>query len=188
LALTVGALLIGTAIVSVAFQKPNQLPTPLVILLLLLASILIVLALSSMYSLQAEATGWIGLLGHVLLEVGMLFIVIYAAAPVFYPQIHGAPGESVGAFAFGTALMLGLPLTAIATLRAGVYPRWCGILLLAASLGFVFDFLVAEYLPIIAGQLGIITFRMLFASGFAWIGICISTGWTQSAMSLHATR
>jgi hypothetical protein len=186
LALTAGALFVGVVIVSTAFQAQNQPPTLLVSTLLLVASILIVLSLPAMYARQAEAAGWPGLVGHVLLEVGLLPIVVYAAAPMFYPQIHGTPEPNTGGLVLGTALMLGLPLTAIATLRAGVYPRWSGILLLAASVGMAFAFVMADALPPIAGQLGYIIFGTLFASGFAWMGIAIWTGWTQSAPRLPA--
>jgi len=122
-----------------------------------------------MYARQSEAAGWLGLVGHVLLEVGIVIVIVYAAAPLFNPEITGL-GESVAAFLLGIAWLLGLVLTAIATLRAEVYPRWSGILLLAAGVGFLFDFFVAEYLPPIAGQLGNAIFGMVFALAFAWIG------------------
>ena len=77
------------------------------------------------------------------------------------------------AFLLGIALLLGIFLTAIATLRAGVYPRSSGILLLAAGAGFLFDFFVAEYMPPLAGQLGNASFGMVFALAFAWIGVSI---------------
>ncbi|HEY6410132.1 MAG TPA: hypothetical protein VIY29_21970, partial [Ktedonobacteraceae bacterium] len=100
--------------------------------------------------------------------------------PLFSPEIKGL-GESAPAFLLGIALLLGLVLTAIATLRADVYPRWSGILLLAASVGFLFSFFVAEYLPPLAGQLGDAIFGMLFAFAFAWIGVSIWMGSSQTA-------
>jgi hypothetical protein len=186
LPLTAGALLLGAAIVSAAFQAPNQLPAPLMSTLLLVASILIMLTLPAMYVRQAEAAGWLGLMGYVLLQVGMFPIVVYAGAPLFYLQIQATPVPSTGALVLGTALMVGLPLTAIATLRAGVYPRWSGILLLAAGVGMVFAFVVADALPPTAGQLGSVIWGILFASGFAWIGIALWTGWSQSSTRLPA--
>jgi hypothetical protein len=186
LALAAGALLVGAGTVSVAFQGPNQLPTPLASTLLLVSSILIMLALPGMYARQSETAGWLGLLGYVLLQVGMVPIVVYAGAPLFYLQIQGTPVPSTGALVLGTALMLGLPLTAIATLRAGVYPHWSGILLLAASVGMVFAFVVADALPPIAGQLGSAIWGTLFASGLAWIGISLWTGWIEPATRLPA--
>ena len=180
LALVVGALLMGAAIAMVALRPSGQLPTPLVSTMLLVASILITLALPGMYARQSKAAGWLGLVGHVLLEVGIVIVIVYAAAPLFNPAVKGL-GESVAAFLLGIALLLGLVLTAIATLRAEIYPRWSGILMLAASVGFLFDFFVAEYLPPIAGQLGNAIFGMLFALAFAWIGVSIWMALSQTA-------
>jgi hypothetical protein len=180
LALVAGALLMGAAIAMVSLRLPGQLPTPLVSTMLLVASILVMLALPGMYARQSEAAGWLGLVGYVLLEVGIVIVIVYAAAPLLNPEITGL-GESVAAFLLGSALLLGFILTAIATLRAEVYPRWSGILLLAAGVGFLFDFFVAEYLPPIAGQLGGAIFGMLFALAFAWIGVSIWMGLSKTA-------
>ncbi len=190
LALAAGALLMGAGIVSVAFQAPNQLPTSLVSTLLLVASILIILSLPGIYARQSEAAGWLGLVGHVLLEVGMLSAVTYAAAPLFYPEIKGSPAESIsiGAYLLGTALLLGVALTAIATLRAGVCPRWAGILLLAAGVGLCFVYFIADSLPPNAWQLGNVILGILFAAAFAWIGVSTWTDWTQPASRLPATE
>jgi hypothetical protein len=123
-----------------------------------------------MYAKQSEAVGWLGLTGHALLEAGLILVVVIAAAPLLYPSIREAPGESLVAFGLGIALTLGLLLTGIATLRAGVYPRWSGNLLLAATAGFFFDFFIAEFLPPIAGQVGSAIFGVLLALALAWVG------------------
>ncbi len=180
LALVAGALLLGAAIAMVSLGLPGRFPTPLVSSILLVASILLMLALPAMYARQSEAAGWLGLVGYVLLEVGNVLLIVYAAEPLFTPQIKGL-GESAAAFFLGIALLLGFVLTAVATLRAAVYPRWSGILLLAAGVRFLFDFFVAEYLPPIAGQLGGAIFGMLFALALAWIGVSIWIGLSQTA-------
>lgn len=136
-----GAVLLGAAIVRLSFKPVmDQLLTPDVSLLLLLASILLLLSLPGMYAQQIEATGWLGLAGHGLLQVGLILITVIGAAPFLYPSIHEVPGESLVAFSLGIALTLGLLLTGLATLRAGVYSRWSGILLLAATAGFFLTF------------------------------------------------
>jgi hypothetical protein len=76
----------------------------------------------------------------------------------------------------GIALTLGLLLTGIATIRAGIFPRGAGILLLAAMAGFFFDFFVAEFLPPMAGQIGSAIFGSLLAFALAWIGIALLMG------------
>lgn len=126
LALIAGALLLGAAMVMISLRLPGQLPTPLVSMILLVASLLIMLALPGMYAWQSEAAGWSGLVGHVLLEVGIVIVIMYAAAPLFNPELTRL-GDSVVAFLLGIALLLGIFLTAIATLRAEVYPRSSGI-------------------------------------------------------------
>ena len=114
-----------------------------------------------------------------LLEVGNVLLIVYAAEPLFTPAITGL-GESAAAFFLGIALLLGFVLTAVATLRAAVYPRWSGILLLAAGAGFLFDFFYAEDLPPIAGPLGGAILGLLMASAFAWIGVVI---WRSSGQT-----
>jgi hypothetical protein len=76
-------------------------------------------------------------------------------------------------FVLGIALTLGLLLTGIATVLAGVYPRGAGILLLVATAGFFFDFFVAEFLTPIAGQLGAAFFGALLGLALAWIGVSL---------------
>jgi hypothetical protein len=79
-------------------------------------------------------------------------------------------------FLLGIALTLGLLLTGIATIRAGIFPRGAGILLLAAMAGFFFVFFVAEFLPPMAGQLGSAIFGALLAFSLIWIGISLFMG------------
>ncbi|WP_141727631.1 hypothetical protein [Thermogemmatispora onikobensis] len=181
-ALVAGGLGMGAAIVLVAFGPSGRFPPSLVSSLLLVASLLVLLALPTMYAHQSEAAGWLGLVGYVLLEVGMVLVLVYAAEPLFTPTITGV-GESAAAFSLGIALLLGFVLTAVATLRAGVYPRWSAILLLATSAGFLFDFFVAEELPPIAGLLDSAFLGVMMASAFGGIGGALWRGASQTAAS-----
>jgi len=179
--LMAGAALLGAAIVTLSFQPVmDQVFSPGISLLLLLASILLLLSLPGMYAKQSEAVGWLGLAGHALLQTGLLLVVVIAAAPLLYPSIREAPGESLVAFVLGIGLTLGLLLTGIATFQAGVYSRGSAILLLAATAGFFFDFFVAEFLPPIAGQLGSAAFGVLLALALAWVGYSAMTGITRA--------
>ena len=175
--LVVGAVLLGIAIVIISLKPVvNQVFSPGVSLLLLLSSILLLLSLPAMYARQANAAGWLGLTGHVLLQTGVLLLVVVAAPALLYPSLNQAPGESWTAFLLGIALALGLLLTGIATVRAGIYPRGAGSLLLAAMAGFFFTFFVAEFLPPLAGQLGSAIFGILLALSLAWIGVALWIG------------
>jgi hypothetical protein len=80
-------------------------------------------------------------------------------------------GESVIVFVLGISLTLGLLLTGIATIRAGVHPRWAGILLLGATVGFFFVFFIAEFLPPQAGQIGSALLGIILGMSLAWIGL-----------------
>jgi hypothetical protein len=154
----------------------NQPFSPGVSLLLLLSSIALLLSLPAVYARQAGAAGWLGLAGHALLQTGILLLVVVASAPLAYPSIKVAPGESSVAFGLGIALTLGLLLTGVATVRADVFPRWAGILLLAATVGFFFDFFIAEFLPPVTGQIGSAIFGILLALALAGMGYALWIG------------
>ena len=175
--LTAGAGLLGIAIVIISLRPVMDQPlSPGACLLLLIASILLLLSLPAMYVRQANAAGWLGLVGHALLQSGAVFLVMVSATPVLYPSFNNPPGESVIAFVLGIALTLGLLLTGVATIRAEVFPRWAGILLLLAMAGFFFDFFVAEFLPPSAGQIGSAAFGVVLALALAWIGVDLWIG------------
>jgi hypothetical protein len=175
--LAAGAALLGVAIVIVALKPViNPVLSPEISRLLLLASVFLLLSLPAMYIRQADAAGWLGLVGHILLQTGVLLLVLLAATPILYPALQTPTGENLVVFLLGIALTMGLLMTGIATTQAHVYPRWTGILLLAAMAGFFFDFFVAEYLPPLAGQLGTAIFGVLLASALAGIGISLWTG------------
>jgi hypothetical protein len=171
------AALMGVGIVMVSFNPViKQSLSPQISWLLLIASLLLLIALPGMYFKQAGAAGWLGLVGYVLLQAGVVLIALAAAPRLLYPSLLQAPGESLVLFVLGIALTLGLLLTAIATLRAGVYPRWAGILMLGAMAGFFFVFFVAEFLPPAPGQIGSAVFGLLLALSLAWIGYSLLAG------------
>jgi len=175
--LVLGATLLGAAIVIISLKPVmEQAFSPGVSLLMLVSSMLLLLSLPAMYARQANAAGWLGLAGHVLLQTGILILVMLAATPLLYPSLKPIPGENLVVFLLGIALTIGLLLTGIATVRADVFPRWAGILLLAAMAGFFFDFFVAEFLPPVAGQIGSAIFGVLLALALAWYGVALWTG------------
>jgi hypothetical protein len=174
LALLTGVLLLGAAVAIVSLRRQG-LASPALDTMLLVGSILLMLGWTGMYARQAEAAGWLGLVGHILLQAGSVLIIVATAQPLFTPSITGL-GESATAFFLGVALLLGLVLTAVATLRAGVYPRWSGVLLLAAGAGFLFSCFVAEDLPPIAGPLDGAIFGLFIAGAFGWIGVSLWMG------------
>lgn len=175
--LVAGAAMMGAAIVSISLRPvEGQVFTPNASLLLLLTALALLLALPAMYARQADACGWLGLAGHALLQSGVVLLVVLAATPLLHPALKVGAVEHPVVFGLGIALTLGLLLTAIATLRAGVFPVGAGLLLLAATAGFFFSFFIAEFLPPLTGQISSAIFGVLLALGLAWIGIVLALG------------
>jgi hypothetical protein len=175
--LVAGAALLEIAIVIISLRPvTDQVFSPGISMLLLVSSTLLLLSLPAMYARQANLAGWLGLAGHALLQTGVLLLVVIAATPILFPTLKTASGENMVVFLLGIALTLGLLLTGIAIIRAEVFPRWAGILLLASTAGFFFDFFVAEFLPPIAEQLGSAIFGALLAFSLILIGIALFTG------------
>jgi hypothetical protein len=179
-ALVPAALALGIAIALASLGLLGQFPTPLGSLALLVGSMLLMLALPGMYAYQAESAGWLGLMGHVLLAVGNVLLIGFAAAPLFNPSIAGLDREeSVAAGLLALALLLGFVLTAVAMLSANVYPRWLGILMLVVAVGFLLSFFVAEDLPPIAGTTLVVGWGALLAVALACIGVALLRGAAQ---------
>jgi hypothetical protein len=181
-ALVAAALVLGVSLAMQWLWPAERLPAPLGSLLVLMGSMLLMLALPGMYARQAEAAGWLGMVGHVLLAIGNVLLIGFAAAPLFNPAIRGLDEEeSVTAGLLALVLILGFLLTAVAMLRAAVYPRWSGILLLAAGVGFLFSFFVSEDLPRTAGQLIGVGWSVSLTLALAWIGVALLRGTEQRA-------
>jgi hypothetical protein len=178
LVLVGGALLLGLTVLSVA-SRPVVAATisPEGASLLLGSAALLLLSLPAMYAVQADATGIIGFVAHILLSVGLLLFVLVAATPLLNPSANGPIGESPVVFGLGIALTVGLLLTGLVTYQADIFPRPAAVLILGAMAGFFFVFFVAEFLPSAAGQIGTATFGVLLALGFAWIGAAL---WLRS--------
>ncbi len=171
LLMAAGSVTLGLALVVMSVHPVIQATlTPAVAALLLASSALLLLTLPAMYASQAQATGILGLVGHVLVELGLLLLVLISATPLLHPEQNGPIAEHPVVFALGIALTVGLLLTAIATYRADVLPRPAAVVMLAAMAGFFFVFFVAEFLPPAAGQVGTAAFGLSRALGLAWIG------------------
>jgi hypothetical protein len=147
--LIAGALLVGAAIVVATLNMgASATSSPLGGFLLFFASLLLTLSVPAMYAKQARAAGWPGLAGHALLQLGFLLFLVTTSPHLRNPGYNAPPGgDNAVDGLLAIALALGLLLTGIATVRAGVYPRWLGITLLVATASFFFAFFVAETLP-----------------------------------------
>src|SRR5512143_45641 len=172
--LVLGSLGVGASIALIAARpEVNQALAPGLAGLLLASSTLFLLALPAMYAVQAARAGVLGLVAHMLLAIGLLLLVVVAALPLADASFTGAYTENVVFFVFGLAFTVGLLLTGVATLRAGVFPRGAGALILIATAGFFFSFFIAETLPLVYLQIGTAGFATLLAVGFAWVGMAM---------------
>lgn len=172
--LATGGVLFGLAVAGLSLRPVvDQRLSGEVAGVLLASAVLATVGLPAMYAVQSDASGTVGLVGHGLLAAGLLLLVVVAAPPLLHPEVKEAPGEDVVLFGLGICLTVGLLLTGLATLQAGVLPSGAGGLILAATAGFFFVFFVAEFLPSIFGQIGSALFGVLLAAGFVWIGVAL---------------
>jgi hypothetical protein len=146
-------------------------------LLYLLGLILVLLGLVGLYASQSEAAGGLGLLGFLVaflgtaLAVGAFWTQAFVAptlaleAPEF---LNEDPGGRLG-FGFTLTFLLaslGWLLFGVATLRAGVYPRWAAILLIIGA--------VLAFLPFPGTEL-------VLAAAIAEVGFLLFTGRSAAA-------
>lgn len=140
----------------------------IVFLLYLLSTALLLLGLVGLYASQSQAAGILGLVGFLVAFLGTvllagalwfeLFITPSLAeqAPVVAELELGLPGFILMLF-FGA---VGWVLFGVATLRAGVYPRWAAVLLIVGG--------VLAFFPLpLAG--------IIFSIAVAWLGFILFT-------------
>ena len=100
-------------------------------------------ALLGLRARQVPAYGRLGMAGFVLALLGSALLCVITVTAII-------SGDALGEAVLGTIFisgvlgwLVGFPLLGIATLRAKVLPRWCGVLLIAHFP--LFGFLLASY-------------------------------------------
>ena len=142
----------------------------------ILGSMLVLLGLPGMYVRQARRAGILGLLGFLLLAYVTLFqgimipftsvtFIPLLAAHQVAPQLMATPPPTWTPFSIVSMVgqVLGILLLAIATLRARVFPRWIGWLMIATLVLGVVSFVpffpeALSSLPPIVGSVAIAGF------------------------------
>jgi len=154
--------------------------------LLGLASVMLMqVGLVALYAGQVEASGRLGLIGFVLALIGTAFAaaiqysqsailpLVAEEAPSIFVDARTPPPYGIPLFVLG--LGLGLVLFGIATMRAGVYPRWSGLLLSVGVTLFMIGEVSREagllggMLPYVIGAPG----QLLMSAGLIWMGYAL---------------
>jgi hypothetical protein len=190
LALLVGALL--SLIVDVAedlfisIEDPHQVLSAswlTVMLLSTISSVLVVGGLPGILVRQRAQAGWLGLLGFVLtlvsgilltgLTITRLLVFPYLAATAPQLLTGDSPPVSIIMYTLVAALLVvvGAALLGVATMRAGVFPRWAGLLLIV-GVALNLALLVPLPNPIIAGVFDKLA-DVLVSLGLGWMGFVL---------------
>jgi len=193
--LIVGSILILLASVVGAILFPGHSSTPaqvlgtswpLVILMTLIGSLLFVIGLPGMYLRQAGRAGVLGLIGFILLFFAILLqgtafssvqVVILPFLAQKAPQLLAGHNLPFSAFLLlivsGLMQMIGVILFGIATMRAHVFSRATGILLIASGIAFL---LTIPPLPSpLSDSIEVVSF-ILLAVAFVWCGYTLMVG------------
>jgi hypothetical protein len=154
--------------------------------LVLSAHALLVFALVALWAVQAERSGSLGALGMVLSILGTTLNCAAVLA-----EIAGASGADVEAVVGqgvsgtitllgGLAFLIGLILFGIATMRAGVLPRWAGPLLILGDVVFAVG-TFAGSAALIVEVLG----ALITCAAFVWLGLALLS-WSDISVQRSA--
>jgi len=145
------------------------------------------LGMAGLYARQAEQSGWLGLAGYLMLSLWFVLIMGFSfveafilpslatTVPTFVAGWMGMLNSSASAMNLGVLptlwtltaplYLLGGLLFGIATFRAGILPRWAGVLLAAGTaLAPVAALLPLESQPKVAVPVGL---------ALAWLGYAL---------------
>jgi hypothetical protein len=171
----------------VPLTNPNQfasVPFLIASLLMLFGSMAIVAGLPGMYARQATRAGWLGFIGFILVFFGLLVAGVgfgFISAIVIPWMTTHAPELIAGeipplleAFVVVAVLMVvigSIPL-GLVTMRAGVLPRWMGLLLIVSGVAGILD--LAPLSPFMKNLVATLS-GVLFFLGLMWAGYALLT-------------
>ena len=172
-----GALLhpVGEDLVSVT--DPKWVPSHLVYWA---SAILLLFSLVGLYARQTEKSGWLGFVGFILALIGTAMVgsiffisstvipLVAVGSPDFFEQAS-TPPAFIPVIIVG--FVLGYILFGIATMRAGIFSRWSGLMLIIGS-----SFFLISEMPLFDRTLShlIVTVGdVIFGIGFVWMGYAL---------------
>jgi hypothetical protein len=148
----------------------------------LAAHVALVFALVALYAAQAERSGLLGSLGMVrgvvgtTLVSGVVLVEIAGASRAEVDVVLGTGVPSALAVLGGWAFLIGLIVFGIATMRAGVFPRWAGLFLIVGDVVFgAASFAGAA--AIISEIIG----ALITCAALVWLGLSLLSGSGTSA-------
>ena len=161
-----------------AYANPNWVPAHYVYWV---SAMLMLFSLVGLYARQVEKTGWLGLVGFVLAFIGTVLVdsifvmastvihLVAVQAPALFDQAAAPPTFGVLVVVLG--YILGYILFGIATMRAGVLPRWSGLLLIIGSAMVM----ISEAVPLNVSLSDLIVTigDVSFGTGFVWMGFAL---------------
>lgn len=183
---------IVNSILGYVFPSPNttpqqymSLPWLLVTLVILIGSLLFVIGLPGMYLRQAGRAGVLGLVGFIMVFFGILLqgatfstlqVTVLPWLAQVAPKLLEGNNLPVGVFLLllvsGLLYIIGAILLGIATMRARVFPRWTGVLLIIAGIGLL---LTLPPLPPILGAIIETVSFIALSVAFLWCGYALIT-------------
>ena len=132
-----------------------------------------------MVARQAPRAGWLGFVGFLLTFLGWFLLTGFyvgddliispwldALAPHVYAQWFVNPAVAVSIHVVNSLLGGGGVLLGIATMRAGVFPRWAGLLLIAAAVVALGSFVIGSLTTVAV---------VLVVLGLGWMGYALLT-------------
>jgi len=144
--------------------------------MVLAAHLLMVLALVGSYAAQASRMRLVGPLGMLLsvlgtaLVSGVVLVEMAAAGGAAVERVLAGGVAGTLAMLAGLGFFVGLLLFAIGTMRARVFPRGAGLLLIAGDLVFAAASAAGTAAPLL-----IIGGAILTGAGFIWLGLSLLT-------------
>jgi hypothetical protein len=151
-------------------------------ILVLTAHVTLVFALVALYAVQAEQSGLLGSLGMVLgvvgttLVSGVVLVEIASASGAEVDAVLGAGLPSALALLGGLAFLIGLIVFGVATMRAGVFPRLAGLLLIVGDMVFGAGSFAGA-----AATIFEIVGALITCAALVWLGFSLLSGSGTSA-------